>query len=60
MPFFLGQTLQKVESQCERNSREVVNKMALCFREARHCHKDGTVTVRQWCSTATMSITTAG
>ena len=29
----------------------VENGVALCIREARHCHKDGTVTVRRWCST---------
>ena len=34
-----------------KNSRGAVNKMALCFREARHCHKDGSVTIRRWCST---------
>lgn len=25
--------------------------MALCIHEARHCHKDGSVSIRRWCST---------
>ena len=28
-----------------------VRGVALYIHEARHCHRDGTVTVRRWCST---------